>query len=84
MNLLQEITPPLRVGLIASGEPPNCNAVLCDHLFVQRVLFAAFHSGSILLSIWLSLRIGSFSYSRAQFFRCDGIDAGFGRRVEAT
>jgi hypothetical protein len=53
MNLLQEITPPLWISLIASGEPPNYNAVLCDRLLIQRVLFTAFHARSILPTIGL-------------------------------
>jgi hypothetical protein len=62
MNILQQIPPPLRVGLVTAAEPPNHGPVLRDCLFIQRVLLAAVHSRSILLSTGNSLRGGSVSY----------------------
>ena len=66
MNFLKEITPLLRVGLVAADEAPNHGPAPNDGLLIHRVLLAAVHSSSILPSIGNSPRIGPVSYIHIQ------------------
>lgn len=68
MNVLQEITPPLQIGLIAPSKSQNHGPVLLDSLSIQRVLLAALHSHSNLAFYWISPRIRSDSYKQPTVF----------------